>query len=124
MALKLKHGLFFSILILFFAIQAQAQTNSLPDGSPIKVAAPHLPLMARYSGVGQEHHGEKFSYNSDANINALKDWAKNNPNEVTAYKVAIEYYLKGAESATLSAADKDIYYDLKAQWYMYIQIVN
>ncbi len=103
-----------TILICLGASGAHAQTTDLPKDHPIKIAAPHLPLLERHTGEGQAFYGEKFVYKSESQVK-IKEWAGAYPAELEAYKVAIEKYLKDTDPATLSETAKETYYDLKAQ---------
>ncbi len=110
-----------AILLLFISYCGFAQTAPLPANHPIALAAPHLPLIIRFDGVGKEFHGDKYTYNLESNLQNIKDWIKNFPDELNSYKGAIATYLK-TDLSTLSDSDKEIFTDLKSQWFMIAQL--
>ena len=57
-----------TLCALFFSSLLFAQNTPLPKDHPIAVAAPHLPSMIRYNGVGHKFYGEKFTYNGAQNF--------------------------------------------------------
>ena len=107
--------------IIFLSGLAKGQTSA--SDNPVIKAAPHLPKMERSNDDAKLFHGEKFTYKADNEV-SLKEWASKYPNEVEAYKVAIDPYLKDTDITKLSALDQDTFYDLKSQWLMAIQIIN
>ena len=115
----MKKSLLF-LLILFCGLAGFSQTQPLSKDHPIAVAAPNLPLMVRFNGTGTEFHGEKYSYNKESNESAFKNWIKNFADEYKSYKTAINDYLK-TDPSTLSDSDKEVFTDLKSQYWMLSQ---
>lgn len=111
------------IVFLFSSVifTAFCQSSPLPKDNPVAIAAPHLPSMIRYDGVGKIFYGENAKYKIGVNEAGLKTWSKDYPAEVLKYKDAIVSYLKSAESTTLTDKDKEVYRDLKSQWLMFLQ---
>lgn len=95
-----------------------AQPPRLSKNHPVAVAAPHLPAIIRYNGVGQKFYGEKNVYNADQNNAKLKGWMKAYSGELAKYKVAISKYLESTDESKLSTKEAELYYDLKTQWMM------
>lgn len=116
----MKKSLLF-LTLLFSVIVGFSQTQPLSKDHPIAAAAPHLPLIVRFDGTGTEFHGDKYSYNKELNEAALKTWIANFADEFKSYKSAISDYLK-TDPATLSDSDKDVYSDLKSQFWMISQL--
>jgi hypothetical protein len=110
------------IFLFCFSTSSRAQSAPLPDGHPIKIAAPHLPLMVRYSGSGRIFYGDNNIKYLFENTDVTKTWATNYPSELAAYKVAIDKYLKETDVTLLANDQKDVYYDLKAQWAIISQL--
>ena len=109
------------IILLFAGFFGFSQTAPLPKDHPVALAAPHLPLITRFDGTGTEFHGDKYSYNLESNTKNMKDWIKSFPDELETYKTAIALYLK-SDASTMPDADKEIFTDLKSQWFMIIQL--
>ena len=116
--------LILSICFFFFCFSTDllAQSDPLPDGHAIKIAAPHLPLMVRYSGSGDIFYGENDTKYLFENKDVMKKWMTDYPAEVPAYKTAIDKYIKETDVTLLANDQKELYYDLKAQWAIIIQL--
>jgi len=110
------------IFLFCFSTSSRAQSVPLPDGHPIKIAAPHLPLMVRYSGSGSIFYGENDIKYLFENKEVMKKWMTDYPAEVSAYKTAIDKYIKETDVTLLANEQKEVYYDLKAQWAIIIQL--
>lgn len=113
--------LFFLFFFSSLFCTAFSQTMPLTADNPIAIAAPHLPLMIRYDGVGRVFYGENTTYKFEINDSNLRTWIKNYPDELVTYKDAASKYLKTAESTLLTAGNKELYQDLKSQYSMIIQ---
>lgn len=123
---NIKQFLFKKILFisfLFTSVFSYAYSQDAPSSHPILLAAPHLPKMVRYDGVGKKFHGEKYYYKKEVNENALKNWMKAYPEEAAKYKETTEKYMSTVDILELSPEEKELYYDLKSQWYIFRQYV-
>lgn len=110
------------IMVLGFSLVGWSQSVLLPSDHPIAIAAPHLPALLKYDGVGKAIYGDKYSYKREENMVNIKEWIRNYPEEVTKYKAAINEYLKHADPSLLSGNDKELYHELKSQWMMVSQM--
>ncbi len=110
------------IMLFWFATLSWSQPVSLPKSHPIAVAAPHLPAIMRYDGAGSKFYAGDLVYKNEENHSNLKEWMKNYPAEVAAYKTAVALYLKSTNPAVLFNSEKELYSDLKAQSLMISQI--
>lgn len=120
---KLLKRAFAFMLTLIIYSSSHSQSIATASENPITLAAPHLPKMIRYDGVGKEFHGEKHSYKKEVNVTAVKDWIKNHPDEVTKYKEAAAKYFSSVKESELTVEEKELYYDQKSQWYIVRQYV-
>ena len=109
------------ITLLLIAASAFAQAPRAPIQDSVAAVAPHLPAIVRYDGVGAEFHGDKYSYKRECQA-SVAQWAKDYPEEVAKFKDVAGAYINGANVETLSSSEAEVYYDLKAQWYMVIQL--
>jgi len=116
------YKLLLAFCFIFISFTSLAQKEALPKDHPISLAAPHLPLFSRFQGEGRVFHGENYTYNTEKNENSIRQWIKNYSNEVKAYKEAILNYIKAVDISTLPENEKEVYYDLKSQWFMISQI--
>ncbi|MBC7398651.1 MAG: hypothetical protein H7289_01805 [Mucilaginibacter sp.] len=110
-----------SVILFCFTTASWAQTAPLPTDNPIKVAAPHLPLMVRHSGTGKVFYGDAYNYKAE-NATVMKQWMTDYSAEVSTYKAAIDKYLKETDVTLLADDKKGVYYDLKNQWAMISQL--
>lgn len=78
--------------------------------------------MVRYSGSGRIFYGGNDIKYLFENKDVMKKWTVDYPAEVPAYKTAIDKYLKETDVTLLPADQKDLYYDLKAQWTIISQL--
>lgn len=85
------------------------------------MAAPHLPLLLRYTGQGIVFSSENNKYTFEGNEQRFKVWMDNYPAELMQYKAAISYYLKNTQPAKLNDESKQLYIDLKSQWQLIVQ---
>ena len=100
---------------------AFSQTLPLPKNHPIAIAAPHLPLILRYTGQGIVFSSENNKYSFEGNEQRFKLWMDDYPGELKQYKAAISYYLKNTQPAKLNDENKQLYVDLKSQWQLIVQ---
>lgn len=110
------------IMLFWLTTLGWSQPVSLPKNHPIAVAAPHLPAIMRYDGTGSKFYASDLVYKNKENHSILREWMKNYPAEVVAYKTAIASYLKSTNPSVLSGSEKELYSDLKAQSIMISQI--
>jgi len=78
--------------------------------------------MVRYSGSGSIFYGENDIKYLFENKEVMKKWMTDYPAEVSAYKTAIDKYIKETDVTLLANEQKEVYYDLKAQWAIIIQL--
>ncbi len=104
---------------LFFT--SFSQSAPLPKNHPIAIAAPHLPLLIKYTGQGIVFKVKNNKYAFDRNERQFKIWMYNYPDELLNYKNAIAIYLKHTQPSTLKKGNKQLYIDLKSQWLLIAQ---
>ena len=85
------------------------------------MAAPHLPLLLRYTGQGIVFSSENNKYTFEGNEQRFKKWMDDYPTELLQYKKAISYYLINTHPAKLNDENKQLYIDLKSQWLLIVQ---
>jgi len=100
---------------------AFSQSLPLPKAHPIAIAAPHLPLLLKYTGQGIIFNVENNKYTFDGNEQRFKIWMDDYPTELMHYKEAISYYLKNTHPEKLNGENKQLYVDLKSQWLLIVQ---
>lgn len=110
------------ISIILCSVMGFSQLGPLPKDHPITLAAPHLPLIVRFDGIGGEFHGEKYSYKKEQNTANFKSWVASYPQEVTPYKDAMAGLIKSTDVSLLSDSDKETFTDLVSQYWMIIQL--
>ena len=109
-----KH-LYFLFLCSSFFYTALSQNQPLPKAHPIAIAAPHLPLLRKYTGQGIIFNVDNNKYSFEGNEHRFKEWMDDYPDELLTYKNAIAYFLKHISPEKLSGDNKQLYIDLKAQ---------
>ena len=87
-----------------------------PIDVPIAQAAPHIPIMLKAKGSGSTFTFEGTIYDNDLNIENLKSWIQQYPNEVSNYQKVIDGLLNQNKSDADSNLFASSYKDAKAQY--------
>jgi hypothetical protein len=106
--------------IIFLSGMANGQTSLSTKHSPIDVpigqVAPHIPVMLKANGQGNTFSYGGYVYAKDLNIQNLRSWINQYPNEVSNYTKMIKGLLKQEHNDDNSQLFAATYIDAKAQY--------
>lgn len=105
-----------------FSIDPNSYNPYKPIDETIALAAPHLPAVVKFEGLGVSFKYKNQVYLYDADI--IKEWISQYPQEFANYNVAMESLIKETKVSKLPKNMQAIFTDLRAQYLLIKKTTN
>lgn len=90
--------------------------NNPPMDVPIGQIAPHIPVMLKANGQENTFRYGGYTYDKNLNVQNLKNWINQYPDEVSNYTKIIKNLFKEYKNDANDQLLRSIYTDAKAQY--------